>query len=213
MIKAVIFDLDGTIADTLPLCIAAYRKAVEPFAGRSLSDEEIVATFGPSEEGTIKALVPQHLDEGLEEYFKYYKELHGMCPAPFEGIIETIRFLKAKKIIVAMVTGRGQRGCDTTLSYYNMTDYFDMIETGSPNGQRKAECINAVMKKFDLKPDEAVYVGDIANDIHASRDAGISVFSAAWASSADKEELQKHKPDMLFDSVTEFKSYLESCIG
>lgn len=53
MIKAIIFDLDGTIGDTVPLCIAAFKKSVEPLAGRVFSEEDIVSTFGPSEEGTI----------------------------------------------------------------------------------------------------------------------------------------------------------------
>jgi beta-phosphoglucomutase-like phosphatase (HAD superfamily) len=44
-IKAVIFDLDGTVADTLPLCIAAFKKSVEPLLGKTVSEEEIIATF------------------------------------------------------------------------------------------------------------------------------------------------------------------------
>ena len=64
MIRAVVFDFDGTIADTLPLCIAAFRQAVEPHAGRRVSDEEIIATFGPSEEGTIRALIPEEVRRG-----------------------------------------------------------------------------------------------------------------------------------------------------
>ncbi len=46
-IKAVIFDLDGTLADTLPLCIQAFRQSVEPLIKRSISDDDIIATFGP----------------------------------------------------------------------------------------------------------------------------------------------------------------------
>ena len=59
MLKAVLFDLDGTIGNTLPLCITAFRESIEPLAGRSLTDEEIVRTFGPSEEGTIAVLLPE----------------------------------------------------------------------------------------------------------------------------------------------------------
>ena len=44
--KCLIFDLDGTLGNTLPLCIAAFKQAIEPLAGRSLSDAEIIATFG-----------------------------------------------------------------------------------------------------------------------------------------------------------------------
>ena len=63
MLKAVIFDFDGTVCDTLPLCIAAFRKSIEPLAGRRFSDQEITATFGPSEEGTIRALIPEFYEQ------------------------------------------------------------------------------------------------------------------------------------------------------
>ena len=52
-IKCVIFDLDGTVGDTVPLCIKAFKKSIEPLINKNVSDEEIIATFGPSEEGTI----------------------------------------------------------------------------------------------------------------------------------------------------------------
>jgi len=110
-IKAMIFDLDGTIGDTVPLCIDAFRKSINPFMKRGISDEEIIATFGPSEEGTIKALIPEHYEEGIEQYLYYYKKLHKKCPKPFDGIVEVISDLKKKGILVSMVTGKGSKGC------------------------------------------------------------------------------------------------------
>ena len=74
-IKAVIFDLDGTIGDTLPLIIKAFRNALEPLINRSVSDAEIIATFGPSEEGTIMSLAPDHYEKGLADYLSYYEDL------------------------------------------------------------------------------------------------------------------------------------------
>lgn len=213
MIKAVIFDFDGTIGDTLPLCIAAFRKSIEPLAGRNLSDEEIVATFGPSEEGTVMALVPEYYEQGLSDYLKYYRELHGMCSRPFDGIENIIRYLRQKNIILALVTGKGKSSCDLSLSYYGLEGCFDKIETGSPHGPCKVEGIQRVLDCFGLKPENVIYAGDAVSDIHSARKAGISIMSVVWGSYADVEEIKKWNPDRLFYAVSEFKLYLEEVIG
>ena len=117
-IKAVIFDLDGTLANTLPLCIQAFRQSVEPLINRSISDAEIIATFGPSEEGTIMALAPNHYDKGVSDYLYYYENLHEMCPVPFDGIKDVLQTLKNKGIRIAMVTGKGKDSTDISLRIY-----------------------------------------------------------------------------------------------
>ena len=213
MIKAVIFDLDGTVGNTLPLCIAAFRMAVEPLAGKTLSDEDIIATFGPSEEGTIMKLVPGHYQQGVESYLRHYEELHNMCPLPFEGMRELIQKLKSAGIIVAMVTGKGQKSCEITLNRYDMRHLFDKIETGSPDGQRKKEGIRAVLDSFGLKPSEAVYVGDAPSDIEACHQIEVPIIAAAWAETADPQGLISFNPLRIFYSVPEFSDYLLKTIS
>ena len=208
MIKAVIFDLDGTLADTLPLCVAAFRKAVEPFSETILSDEDIIATFGPSEEGTIMKLIPGHYSEGIEGYIRHYRELHDMCPQPFEGMEEIIRGLKSSGWIVAMVTGKGAGSCEITLDRYGMKTLFDRIETGSPAGQRKTEGIRAVLDFFHLAPSEAIYVGDAPSDIEACHRLGVPIVAAAWAPTAQPQQLIPLKPHRIFYTLPEFAAYL-----
>ncbi|TCD08303.1 hypothetical protein EZ449_12940 [Pedobacter frigidisoli] len=64
-IKAVIFDLDGTLGNTLPLCIAVFKNSIEPLINHSLSDEKILATFVLSEERTIIGLSPQNHERAI----------------------------------------------------------------------------------------------------------------------------------------------------
>ncbi|MFD2144587.1 HAD family hydrolase [Mucilaginibacter antarcticus] len=142
--KTVIFDLDGTIANTLPLCIAAFRKSIEPLLKQELSDEEIVASFGPSEEGTIRKLVPQNEEAGIKSYLKHYRELHYTCPIPFDGIADLLDFLTDKGIQLAMVTGKGPHSTVISLQQFGLTKYFNVMETGSPEGSVKV----AGIKRF-----------------------------------------------------------------
>lgn len=208
--KAIIFDLDGTLGNTLPLCIAAFKKSIEPLAGRVLSDEEIVATFGPSEEGTISALIPEHYDRGVEDYLAHYRELHGMCPAPFDGIVDVLEHLRSRGVRIALVTGKGGRSADITLEAFGLGRYFEAVETGSPLGPRKVEGIAGVLEKLGVSPEAAVYVGDSPSDVTASREAGVQVVAAAWAETAEPEKLSTMKPDAMCRTIEEFAQYARS---
>jgi HAD superfamily hydrolase (TIGR01549 family) len=209
MIQCIIFDLDGTLGNTLPLCIAAFKKSIEPLAGRTLSDREIIDTFGPSEEGTVQALIPDHYEQGIEDYLTSYRDLHAMCEAPFEGIIDILEFAKNRNVRLAMVTGKGERSTVITLEMYGIRSYFDIIETGSPMGPRKVQGITNVLEQLRIAPRESLYVGDSPSDIVAAREANVPVIAAAWADTADKEQLQALRPNELFSTVEEFKRYIE----
>ncbi len=208
--KAIIFDLDGTLGNTLPLCIAAFKQSIEPLAGRVLSDEEIVATFGPSEEGTISALIPDHYDRGVEDYIAHYRELHRMCPAPFDGIVDILEHLKSRGVRIALVTGKGGRSADITLEAFGIGHYFEAVETGSPLGPRKVEGIAGVLERLGVAPEEAVYVGDSPSDVTSSREARVSVVAAAWAETAEPEKLSAMNPDELCRTIGEFGQYVRS---
>jgi HAD superfamily hydrolase (TIGR01549 family) len=208
-IRAVIFDLDGTLANTLPLCIEAFRQSIQPLINRSISDKEIIATFGPSEEGTIMALAPDHYDKGVAGYLHHYETLHSMCAEPFEGIRELLDTLKNKGVYIAMVTGKGKYSTDISLTYFGLTHYFEIIETGSPSGPRKAEGLQFILNTLsDVKKEEIIYVGDAPSDIIASRKAGIPVVAAAWADTAEPEKLVALKPDEIFYTIQEFANWL-----
>lgn len=210
--KCMIFDLDGTIGNTLPLCIAAFKRSIEPLAGRVLSNQEIIDTFGPSEEGTIRALIPDHYDQGVEDYLKHYRDLHGMCPEPFKGITEVFEYAKERDVRLAMVTGKGEHSTKITLAIFGLRSYFDIVETGSPLGPRKVQGIQNVLRQLGVAPEESLYVGDTPSDIESSRAAGIPVVSAAWAETAEPELLRSLQPDKLFTTIEDFKRYVQEVI-
>lgn len=208
-IKAVIFDLDGTLANTLPLCIQAFRQSIEPLVNRPISDTEIIATFGPSEEGTIMTLAPNHYEKGVSDYLYFYETLHEMCPKAFDGIDDLLTTLKNKQIRIAMVTGKGKYSTHISLKKFDQTHFFEFIETGLPGGPRKAEGIQIILDSLpEIKKEEFIYVGDAPSDIIASRKVGIPVVAAAWADTAEPETLKELNPDKLFYNIKDFTNWL-----
>lgn len=209
-IQAVIFDIDGTLADTIPLIVAAYRKAVEPLVNRPLSDKEIIDTFGPDEEGSVKALAPANYKKGIADFMRYYKEMHGMCMQPFEGIVPLLQMLQKKGVHIAIATGKGKETSDLTLELLKLKPLFERIENGSPEGSRKVEAIYLILEFFGNVPAErVVYVGDSPNDTKESNETGIKSVAACWASNAEKDKLKKAGPDEIFYTVNDFANWLE----
>ena len=211
-IKTVIFDLDGTIADTLPLCIAAFKKSVEPLLNAELSEQEIMATFGPSEEGTIRKLIPEYEEVGIKAYLQQYEQLHYTCPVAFDGIADLLAYLKTKNIQLAMVTGKGIHSTRLSLKQFGLEQYFEVMETGSPEGTNKVNGIRSVLSLLNADLNESIYVGDAPSDIKYCKEIGIPIAAAAWATTTNASELEALNPDWLFYSVEAFKNWIAEFI-
>ena len=210
---AVIFDMDGTIADTVPLCIEAFRRAVRDLIGKTFTDKQITDTFGPSEEGTIAAFVPDRVAEGVELYLRYTKALHpAMCPAPFAHIPEIIAFLKQTGVKTALVTGKGARSLQINLEQFGGQNWFSHIETGNPEKPDKPACIEKTLRALSVTPQNALYAGDMASDVLSARAAGVRAAAAAWAKSCDRAALQAARPDCYFESVADFFAFLKRSV-
>jgi pyrophosphatase PpaX len=93
-IGAALFDLDGTLVDSLPLCYVAFRSAVELSGGAVLSDAEIHALFGPSEDGMMQRVFPDDWHGALGFYFKEYERLLPTCPAMIPDLVTALQRLK-----------------------------------------------------------------------------------------------------------------------
>lgn len=215
MLKAVIFDFDGTIGRTLPLVIKAVRAGVSPFIGREPSDEEIAATFGPIEEGSIRFFLPDdeaQYEKGCKLMFDYYENHHDeIAPRPFDGIVDLIKHLKSKGLIVTLATGKGKKTCDISLRHYGMEDVFDTVETGSIKGGIKPQMMNAILKKYNLKPQEAVYIGDAPSDIDAARQVGTGIISVLYGTLPEYiDEVKAKQPDAICHSPAEVAAYIDS---
>ena len=212
-LKSVIFDMDGTIVDSLPLCVEAFRLAVEPVAQRSFSKEEIFAAFGPSDEGTIRIFVPDAVETCFDQFLYHYRRLHPvLCPKPFDGMIDLLDWLKAKQIPIGLVTGKGPKSLAITLEELELGHYFDAIETGSPIRANKPECLRNILCKFNHLPSESVYIGDAPSDILACREVSIPLYSVVWAKMVDMPKLQSLQPEKIVYSVEELNMLLRERI-
>lgn len=208
-ISGAIFDLDGTLGNTFVLSVEAFRQAFIQFTGRRLTDEEIVDTFGPSEVGTIRQIIPNpdRREACLQAYLDAYDQLHDQyAPEPFPGIKAALDAFQAYHIPLALVTGKWADSALMTLERFDLAGYFDIVETGSPDGPVKPKLLSKVLKAWNLPAGQVIYVGDMASDIIASRQVGVIPLGAGWA--AEIEELEAQKPEATFRTVDDLIKWI-----
>jgi phosphoglycolate phosphatase len=210
MIKMVAFDFDGTISDTIPMCIEVFKKAMLPYTGYELTKSEIIQTFGLNEIGMVKTLVKDNWRLALRDFYFYYEKMHDSCRTPFPQICDLIEYLKERNILVSLITGKGQKSCDISLKKLELEHCFCDVMVGLETRNNKAELISKLLEKYDIKKDEFYYVGDAVSDITACREVGVTCLSAAWSESVELEQLKDTNPYFVFDNISSLKKFFES---
>lgn len=209
-LKGIIFDLDGTLGNTFPVIFPAFRYALEKIMGRSYSDQELTATFGPTEEGIFQRLAPDLWQECLQVYMEKYKQLSPMNTQRFPGIEQALQALKQRKILLAVVTGKSLTSALISLEDLGFSGYFDIVKGGSDAGSIKAACMHEVLEIWNLPSQQVAYIGDVASDMHYAKEVGLIPLGAAWYEQVDYDSLKGEHPLAVFRSVKDFICWIES---
>jgi phosphoglycolate phosphatase/pyrophosphatase PpaX len=206
IIKAVIFDFDGTLADTLPVCFYAFQAVFKEFDNLEITSEEIKAMFGPSETGIIREnLLNKNVDKAIELYYEKYSEKHLEVVPDNEEINDLLLNLKSAGYKLGIVTGKARRSLDISLKCLNMNDLFDVIVTGDDVHMPKPhpEGINKALKQLNIESSEAVFLGDSDADILAGKQANVHTIGVQWLPNFQSLEFSM-QPNQIFSSIDEF---------
>jgi HAD superfamily hydrolase (TIGR01509 family) len=180
--RAAIFDLDGTLIDSLGLTFEAMREAVKPFIGRELTDEEIYARFGPADHEIVAGFVqPEDADRAVRRLMAAYTR--GMERVPvYPGILDLLEALAERDVILALCTGRGRPSTDLVLKALKLDAWFDVTVTGEEGGRAKPapDGIHETLRRLNLEPGQALYTGDSVKDVDAGLAAGTPTIAARW---------------------------------
>jgi len=210
-ISCVIFDMDGTLTRTNDLIFESFNFVAEKYVGKKLSSQEIIALFGPPEEGALaKIIATEAVHKAMDELCRYYEMHHNRLAGLHEGMEDVLRLLKEQGVKLAVFTGKGHRTAFITLRGLGIEKYFDLVVSGSDvlNHKPHHEGIVKIMNHFSLLPDEVIMVGDSVGDIYASRGAGVRMASVVW-DSYDKERVLQENADLLFHSVEEMYTWFK----
>lgn len=206
--KAIIFDIDGTLTFTNRLIFDSFNHITEKYLGKRLSDEEIIALFGPTEDVILKQMFPDKYEEVRKDYYEYYNNNHDIAQL-YKGMKELLLDLKKEDIILGIFTGKGRTSSLITLNFLGIRELFDMIVTGDDvkNHKPSPEGILKFVETFNLNPAEVLMIGDAPSDIIASKEAGVEIASVVWDSYSENE-VRKLNSKNIFHTVDELRNYI-----
>lgn len=210
--RTILFDFDGTVADTLPLIFTAFRSTFQRFLHKHYTDEQIIALFGPTETGIVKKELPPHEhDSGLEHFFAAYTDEHLRLHNPPE-VTQMLEQLRNAGFQLGIVTGKGSRSAEISLREWKLDGYFDIVITGDDVTDPKPhpEGILLAMQKLGADPRETIYVGDSDADVIAGRAAGLQTVGVNWLAVTQKGGKFDPAPDYLFTDVQSFVDWILS---
>ena len=186
-VKAVMIDLDGTLADTIPdLAEAANRMLRE--LGRPGLEPELIRTFvgkgipklvERALAGNLEGSAPAGLlARALPIYERCYAEVYGKHTVIYPGVSEGLRTLRAMQLPLACVTNKAERFTLALLEHLQLARCFKQVIAGDTLPQKKPDPqpLLHACRGFGIAPGDMLMIGDSANDVAAARAAGCPVF-------------------------------------
>lgn len=209
LIRCVIFDIDGTMADTLPICITAFQKTLKGVNGINYQPDEITRYFSLAEGGILSKFVnDDEFPNTLAVYYRELEDLHRENNPVLPGITALLEELSSRNIPMGVVTGKGKISAELTLRAMDLLKYFPMVEHGSDHTTGKTLGLRKILSRYDVAPNEAVYIGDMESDILDAQKVGMFAAGATWASTATLQKDGWGEGVKIFSKVDDFRKWL-----
>ena len=200
--RAVVFDLDGTLLDSLPLVLAAIAHAIEPYGARPTMD--IFSHLGGPPERFMSGLVrdPAHVPDALRRMESFHRDNEQLIQ-PFAGAAEMIARLAGAEVPIGVWTGRDRESTDRMLRRHGLDAAFGAVVCGDdlPTHKPDPEGLREILRRLGAISDEAIYVGDADVDVLGGVAAGVDtllirhartifppILSRAWRAVATPRE-------------------------
>ena len=188
MIKACIFDLDGTLADTLESMAYVANEIMQKYGLKTLPTDNFRYYSGEGADMLMQRALKDAGDKELihyEEGRRLYREMFAADPmykvVPYEGMPETLKELKKRGIRLAVCSNKPHPAAVKVIAQLYGDD-FDMVLGQSDAIRRKPAPDGPLMiaGKFGVRPEECMYVGDTSTDMKTGKAAGMFTVGALW---------------------------------
>ncbi len=193
--KAILFDMDGTLVDTWKLYVHSYLATFKTILNREVSLEELRSWKPASETRLFQFVLKENWQEGYELFLKFYTEFHeGLFEGVYPKVTQCLENLHNQKIKLGIVTGKSKRAFHVTSKYIPF-NHWDVIVCDDDVTKPKpsSEGLLKALQNLQIFPEEVMYVGDSIVDAYASLSANIEFAGVLWCKShSEKKEFIRH---------------------
>ncbi|HEX4337796.1 MAG TPA: HAD-IA family hydrolase [Polyangiaceae bacterium] len=181
---AYLFDLDGTLIDSVALILGTFHHVRERHFGDRLPDAYYLETLGmPLRDSFAKMATPSESVEALvKTYVEYNLAHHDSMVRPYDGVVAMIATLRDRGARLALVTSKMSKTALRGLTVANIADAFELIVSADDvkRGKPHPEPVLLALSKLGVIPSAAVFVGDSPHDVEAGNAAGVKTAAATW---------------------------------
>lgn len=216
MKKAVVFDLDGTLSNSIESLKYCGDRAVEPFECGPFTEEQYKYFVGDGSANLIKRCLAAGGEEKLtyfDEAFALYQEIfreHCMYHVrPYDGIRELLGALKERGVKLAVLSNKPHAETVNVIEALFGKDYFDVIQ-GQQEGvaiKPSPEGVFLVLDRLGVKAEDILYLGDTATDMRTGKGAEAFTVGALWGF-RKREELEENQADAIIENPLQLLDYI-----
>ena len=203
---AYLFDIDGTLLDTIDLIYTTYRETLTRFSGPPLSREEILSQVGrplPDQMALFFKGQEERLDEIMQFYRDYQFEIYGDVLKTYPHVGEVLEELIRRGKTLGVVTSRTQFSLGTYLKHCRLETYFQFLVTPEKTARHKPhpEPVLCALREINCPPGKALFTGDAAFDMQSGHSAGTDTAFALWG--PNLPDSLPVRPTWLLSSMTD----------
>lgn len=215
MKKAVIFDLDGTLSDSIQSIKYSGDKTMEAFGYGPFSVEQYKYFVGDGAANLVRRALEAagdtklaHFEEAYALYREIFRENCMFRVRPYEGIRELLATLKAQDVKIAVLSNKPHDETVNVIESLFGKGCFDVIQGQKENVAIKPSPEGAfqILDRLGLDTSEAVYLGDTATDMKTGKNAGFFTVGALWGF-RDRQELEENGADAMISHPLELLRY------
>jgi HAD superfamily hydrolase (TIGR01549 family) len=208
-LKAVVFDHDGTLADTGPRVVETLNHTLAALGRPSLTTKQRRLIYGPYR-ATLERLLPDELVDCAHKLVFEYETEHVVEVRYFDGIRELLADLQGSDRKIGLWTGRSRAGTMAMLDVHGLAGFFDKFAFGDDNAHYKPhpDGFARLVESFTAEPNEVVMVGDSPHDMDGPRIVGSPIIGVAFGTDIRDEPLREAGCPVVVETVAELRALL-----